>query len=129
MSKTKQLEKLDGPSGIVWAVGDKVIVSDRLSEYVATITRITDGRGGTIYTKKINRENAPEIAYDTTGRGRGADIWNTKDIHPATQEDISRIKGKVARLQLSNFKWIQLSPDIAIEIRDYLRVKYNLEIH
>jgi len=127
MDKTKQLEKLDGPNGIVWAVGDKVVVVARHSEHISTITRITNGRGGTIYVKAA-REDAPEIAYDSKGRQRGSDLWNHNDISPATQEDIARIKGKVARLQLSRFSWVNLPPDIAMEIRDYLRVKYNLEI-
>ena len=130
MGKTKKLEKLeklDGPNGIVWMVGDKAVVVARHFEFIVTITRITNGRGGTIYAKAA-REDAPEIAYDSKGRQRGSDSWNHNDISPATQEDITRIRAKVARLQLSRFSWVNLHPDIAMEIRDYLRVKYNLEI-
>lgn len=123
---TKELQQIEH-NGTVWSVGSKVLVSARMNSYLATISRITDGRGGTIYTKRSNDSNY-EPAYDLRGIQRGGDCWSRANISPATQKDIDLIKGRAAICQLGKYKWSTLSPEIAIEIRNYLREKYSLEI-
>ena len=114
-----KLEKIEH-NGITWTVGDKVVVRTNHNSYIAIISRITDGRGGTIYVKSKNGENN----FDLLGNQRGTDIWNGSIIERATQEDTKLMRGKIAISRLKNFNWASLSPELAIEIRDFLKENY-----
>ena len=73
MAKAKELQELGE-----WKVGEKVVVDRRMREYIRPITKITDGRGGTIYV-----ENSK---YDSKGWERGRDTWSRGMIHKLTPE-------------------------------------------
>ena len=124
MAKAKMIEKLDGRNDIVWVTGQKVVVDRCQSESIRTISRITKGWGGTVYVK----EGESETAFDRFGHQRGGGTWSQALIKPATESDIIRVKGKIARNQLARFNWSELDPLKAIGIRDKLRSVYGLDI-
>ena len=110
MAKTQELQELGG-----WKVGMTVLVTEGGAgnyESITPITRITDGRGGTIYAKNLS--------FDIHGRERSGDSWHITHIQPATDEDRIRIRGKNARHRLSKINWNELDPKKAIEIEALL---------
>lgn len=119
MAKAKELDRLEVNDELTWEVGQKVVVDRRMIESIRTISRITDGRDGTIYVKEGNSETA----FDRFGNQRGADTWSRARMDPATESDVKRVKGKVARHQLARFDWVNMDPNKAMEIRDLLREK------
>jgi hypothetical protein len=119
MAKAKELDRLEVNDNLTWEVGQRVVVDRRMNESIRTVTRITDGRDGTVYVK----EGKSETAFDRFGNQRGADTWSRARMEPATESDVKRVKGKIARNQLSRFEWHELDPDKALEIRDLLREK------
>ena len=124
--KTKELYSLEaklhsiGPNGEsvkhTWEVGQKVVLSTSMGEGVATITRITDGRGGTVYVGKE--------MFDASGSLRGGDTWQRRKIEPLTQEKYNEILAQNIREKLKRFNWGSLPNEIAIEIISHLRGKY-----
>lgn len=97
-----------------WKVGQKVLLTtgNIRQESIVPITKITDGRGGTIYVGNM--------LFDIMGAQRGNDIWYKSYIAPATEEDAMRIRGKNSRHRLSKVKWLELDPKKAIEIEKLL---------
>ena len=98
-----------------WKVGQMVLVIGSMNsgyEGIKPISRITDGRGGTIYVE--------DKAYDIYGGLRGGDTWNKWNIQPATDADAIRIRGTNARRRIANFKWNDLDPAKAVEIEKIL---------
>jgi len=108
----KELQELEQ-----WKVGQKVIVHGNSNgcfrDSIATITRITDGRGGTIYTD--------DYAFDLRGCERSSDTWHSKFIEPATEEDRMRIKGEVSKSWLVGYRWPNLTGEQAIKIEALLK--------
>jgi hypothetical protein len=82
---TNPLDKLGN-----FVVGQDVLVTTTYEEYLSAITRITDGRGGTIYVKKP--KSGVEQAYNQHGNSRGGDGWHTSTIRVPTQEDLNNLK-------------------------------------
>lgn len=107
MPKAKELQELGE-----WKVGQEVLIrGSGLS--IRPITRITDGRGGTIY--------AGDNSFDKNGRQRGGDGWlYLRYITPVTEEDRIEITGKNARFRISHVEWHNLEPSKAIEIEKLL---------
>ena len=108
--KTKNLTEIGQ-----WKVGQPVLVQmggASRRESIAPISKITDGRGGTIYVG--------EQLFDTDGHQRTSDSWNRAFIQPATEADVIRIKGKNARFRIANYDWQNLDPSKAIEIEKLL---------
>lgn len=125
MAKTKELQELGK-----WKVGQKVLITGSGGsggyEAVRPITRITDGRGGTIYVD-IKPQIAHSITYvphelsfDEHGSERGGDTWSRKHIDIATEADTIRIKGKNAMKRLACVEWQNLTPEKALEIEKLL---------
>ena len=110
MAKTQELQELGE-----WKVGLPVLLTKGgigSYESITKITRITDGRGGTVY--------AGDLSFDIHGRGRSGDKWHSANIQPATEEDRIRIRGMNARNRLSKIKWHELDPKKALEIETLL---------
>jgi hypothetical protein len=97
-----------------WKVGQNILVSGNYGyEAIRPITKITDGRDGTIY--------AAGLLFDVNGRQRGNDLFTARSyIEIATEADAINIKGKNARKRLSKYDWIKLDPVKAIEIEKIL---------
>jgi len=98
-----------------WKVGQLVLVSSggiNSYEGISPITKITDGREGTIIVG--------EMLFDVNGKERTTDQWYGKTIRPATEEDRIRIRGKNARNRIYKVKWLELDPAKAIEIEKIL---------
>lgn len=98
-----------------WKAGMYVIVHGGgldNSESIVPITKITDGREGTIY--------ADNTLFDIQGWQRGGNTWDRRHIAPATEEDRIRLLGKNARYRISKVKWLALDPAKAIEIEKLL---------
>ena len=94
-------------------VGDKVCIEGDLGrKCISTITKISDGRGGTIY--------ASEMLFDKNGSQRGADTWHKSYMRVATEADVIDIRGKNARNRISKYKWLDLDPAKALEIEKLL---------
>lgn len=100
MSKTIELQELDK-----WKVGQAVVVyRGRNDEYLSKVTRITNGRNGTIYVN--------DLSFDLQGWERGnQDHWNRTSISPATGEDIARIIAANRRTKVCTYRWRDLSDD------------------
>jgi hypothetical protein len=107
MPKAKELQELGQ-----WKVGQYVTINSRYGKSICPITKITDGRGGTIY--------AGNSKFDERGNLRGGDIWNTETITLATDEDRIEIKGRNAKYRLSEVDWSKLNNSKAIEIEKLL---------
>jgi len=105
----KELQELGN-----WKVG--MLVYDNGNSYrpesLTRITRITDGRGGTIYVG--------ESSFDINGSQRGSDTWSKQRIQVATPVDLQRIKENNAIERLSRFDWKSLRGDQAVIIQDTL---------
>ena len=116
--KTKELQELGQ-----WKVGETVTTFQRGTiTGFRKISRITDGRGGTIYVynKNISLE-VYETAYDIYGNQRGADIWNTCSIEPTTDAHRQIAKEAKAYNFLQDFNWKTLTPAQAIQIADTIK--------
>ena len=112
--KAKELQAL-GP----WKVGMLVLITKGgmgSYESITPITRITDGRGGTIYTK--------DLSFDLSGRERSEEKWHTAYMSTATLDDAIRIKGMNARNRLGKVKWNELDPKKATEIENCGCMRY-----
>lgn len=107
--KAKELTELGQ-----WKVGQKVNLTNRYgTDRIITIQRITDGRGGTLYTEKMS--------FDKDGRERGVtDSWAFTRIKPAEEADYIRILGNNAKMRLSKIKWDDLEPAKALMIEKIL---------
>ena len=99
-----------------WEVGQKVIYSSQMGESIVAITRITDGRGGTVYVGKE--------MFDASGQARGGGSWSTRSIHPLTEEKKNSIIGANVRAKLSGFNWNTLPDDVAKEAIALLRKSF-----
>ena len=108
--KAKELQELGQ-----WKVGMRVLHTGSSigGESIYTVSRITDGRGGTIY---IGND-----AYDIEGSSRGGSTWHHTHISPATAEDIQRIKGKVANSYLRNYDWQELTGEQSLRAEEALK--------
>jgi len=94
-----------------WKVGQRVVAGRAGAEHLDKITRITDGRGGTIYIDTM--------AFDIRGRRRGEDsMWESTGIYPATDRDIKRIVVKGKRQFLYSNPWASLTDDQIIQVYD-----------
>jgi hypothetical protein len=96
-----------------WKVGMLVIDNGNAGcpERIMKIDRITDGRNGTIHIGNT--------AFDINGRQRGGDAWSMH-ISPATDEDIHRVKGSVAKRRLGSFNWDSITGDQALQLEQVL---------
>jgi hypothetical protein len=106
MTKTIELQELNK-----WKVGQTVVVyrPGNSNEELNKVTRITNGRNGTIYIK--------DMAFDLVGRERGnQDIWHRKSINPATAGDIARIKTANRRSVVCAYQWKDLRDDQIISV-------------
>jgi hypothetical protein len=116
MGKAKELQELGQ-----WKVGQIVVSHSGGTggvERLLKITRITDGRGGTIYIE--------DIAFDLYGHERTSNsAWHSKSISPATEEDIKRIVLEDMRRYLQNFDWSKQS-DVQVSLV-YKIIKGNSE--
>ena len=103
--KTEELTQLEG-----WSVGQVVAEEGRgaslTSPKLVKITRITSGRGGTIY---IGNQ-----AYDKSGFSRGTDTWGGMKISVATPEVVRAIHAKRAKAFLHSVHWDSLTDDQAL---------------
>jgi len=120
--KTEELKELTGQMGFgqhaTWTVGQTVIVRNHGSlsdQRVTTITRITSGRGGTIYVG--------DLAYDSRGHQRGSDTWGGSSLYPATPEAVKEIKSAKARKLLAGFPWSKLSDDDILKLWEEVKAK------
>lgn len=100
MAKTVELQKLVH-GDTTWFVGQRVAVSDAFGLRLNKISRITSGRGGTIYVGKSS--------FTADGSLRGSGSWPTKSIRPATDEDIENVKARIVKIRLSKINWDKLS--------------------
>jgi hypothetical protein len=117
--KAKELQELGQ-----WKVGQLVALFHHGSiTGLRKITRITDGRKGTIYVS--NKTNIVgeiyETAYDSNGNLRTPDRWSNCSISPATEAHIKTIKISKAYNFLQSFNWQTLSPDQAIQIAETIK--------
>ena len=95
-----------------WKLGQKVLISNTETESITSITKITDGRDGTIYVS--------DKKFNVNGKQRHAEVWHKFYIEVAKEEDYIRIKGKNARYRLSKVKWLDLEPTKALEVQKLL---------
>jgi hypothetical protein len=111
MPKAKELQELGK-----WKVG--MLGYDNgssiTSPSVVKITRITDGRGGTLYI------NSGEKTFDISGNERGGSPWHRRHIEPATEEDLRNIQGRVIKSRLTAFNWRRLSNENAVKVEEFL---------
>jgi hypothetical protein len=112
----KELPTITAPSGIVWTVGQKVIVYGTQTRHVGEISRITDGRGGTIYVG--------EASYDINGHQRGSTLWGGSHLELSTPEALQAIRAERAKNLLSKFNWHSLPDDAEAITR--LQCTFNL---
>jgi hypothetical protein len=105
--KAKELQELGK-----WKVGQKVTLRGNNSLSIKPITKITDGRGGTIY--------AGDYKFDERGRERTSDSWHFRTITPATHEDQIELSGKIARNRLYKVEWLELDYEKAIKVEKFL---------
>ena len=113
MAKAKELKELGE-----WKVGQEVIVYGSgfaHTNTISKITRITDGRGGTIYIEKT--------AYDRWKHERTSDSWYSKYIKIATESDKEEVIQESQKRKLDNFKWNTLPGSLATEIITLMRNK------
>jgi len=114
MPKAKELQELGK-----WKVG--MLGYDNGSSLagpsVVKITRITDGRGGTLY---INSGRLSEKTFDINGNERGGSTWHRRHIEPATEEDLLNIQGMVIKSRLTAFNWRRLSNENAVKVEEFL---------
>lgn len=107
-----------------WKVGNKVIVSHRGSslqpDYTAPISRITDGRNGTVYIKVKRSLEEIERAYDKNGFERGGDVCSSSIIEPATPEKIEKLVAERTKIRLRYFDWNKLTDTQALQLDTYL---------
>ena len=119
MARAKKLVKLGK-----WEVGMRVLLTGGIdtgtSDIITVIRRITDGRGGSIYTKNYS--------FDKNGHQRGGNSWFIKFIRPATVEDVNRVVGQKYKNSLSHFEWRKLSREDAITIVKFMKEKLRLDI-
>ena len=119
MAKAKELDKLGE-----WYVGQKVIEETHLSKRLTTITRITDGRGGTLYTEYKSLGATVNInAYDKDGWMRGGGAWSKSRIQPATPEAVKELKVQITRRKIEQISWRKIPDDTILEIKDFLNEK------
>ena len=117
--KAKELNELPSKcreNPFVWTVGQKIVESIGENKSIKAISRITDGRGGTIYVSGT--------AYDASGRQRGGDIWYGSHISPATDADYKELAGSVSKARLSRFRWGNLPDEVAVDAIKLLSEKY-----
>jgi hypothetical protein len=107
--KAKELQELGK-----WKVGQKVTLRGNNSLSIKPITKITDGRGGTIY--------AGDYKFDERGRERTSDSWHFRTITLTTDEDRLEIAGKNARNKLYQVEWQKLDYREAIAIEQFLNM-------
>lgn len=129
--KAKELQTISSPDNKnIWTVGGKVAVSKRgYDTAIRTISRITDGRGGTIYIPCTNMLGnvTGEDAYDLYGRGRGGGDWDSITIRPIGEIEETEIKKKFLanklRQGLQKKGWSGVPDDIIIGIYEYLKTQ------
>lgn len=66
-------------------VGDKVLVKTIVSEYLATVVKITP-------TRRIKTDRTGNTQYDNYGQQMGGDMWRRTSISVPTEEDYKRLK-------------------------------------
>lgn len=54
--------------------------------------------------------------YNMSGRQIGVSSYQTKDIYPATAEDLKRVKLRVIAQNLGRVKWAELDEDTLIRV-------------
>lgn len=103
-SKTIELESLEGNTWnakVLWEKGKNVLLNSSSGQRITPITRITSGRGGTIY---IGNQ-----AFDSRGNERGGDTWSRTSIQHITPEQEAeirktfRVKKLIRRLEKLNW--------------------------
>lgn len=110
MSKAKELQELGQ-----WKVGQQVYIEGSSLRCIKTISRITDGRDGTIYVN--DKGGIGAYSFDIHGWERGGNEWRRVHIVPATEEHKKMLKAMWARTRLQAIKWSELSDDKALEIQ------------
>ena len=110
---TEQLKELGK-----WKVGHKAVLQQFLgTESIQTITRITNGRGGTIY---VSISKNSDVAFDINGTERGGANWHPRTIQPATDEDIKQIRCNYIKFLLKQYDWSKLTEEQTINFFEYL---------
>jgi hypothetical protein len=99
-----------------WKVGMEVVVNGPYnSRKISKISKITDGRGGTVLVD--------DKTYDARGFGRGGDVWTRYHIVPLTPELKMEVILEVRKSKLDNFHFNTLTPEQASEIVLFMRSK------
>lgn len=130
--KAKELQEITATDGTVWKVGDKVLLTrcGLAGEAICPITRITDGRGGTIYVGDGNLATGEpyEIPFDLKGNKRASNDWSTTGIQLATDEDYTRIRRKRMRNRIANVAWGSLPLEVAEKVYNALLTVEELKV-
>lgn len=88
-------------------------------DYITKITRITDGRGGTIYVGEAPREKV----FDIRGHQRGETGFSGSYIRIATLEDSKKLALDIRKRKLESFNFHGLTPEQCSEIVLFMRSK------
>jgi len=105
-----------------WKVGQEAI--DTYNRATGKISRITDGRGGTLYVAFSNSlgTGTYEVAYDIHGRKRGDD-WSRSQLAIHTPEMKLAQMRLNRRRKLAMFDWPSLPFDQSDAIVAFMREK------
>lgn len=101
-----------------WSVGQKVIVRGFNTERIATITRITDGRNGTVYVG--------DAKYDSCGHERGGNQGRYSSfqktwIKVPTVEEIQKVNIKIIRSRIMGMSMKDIPDDKILKIWEIIK--------
>jgi hypothetical protein len=102
-----------------WKVGQTVCVKHRDNVEIDIISRITDGRGGTLYLTNS------EKSFDLEGLSRGktnCPVWGRYTyISEVNKQEIENIKTNSIRTSLSKINWHEVSNEKILQINEFLK--------
>lgn len=108
-----------------WKVGMEALMehggSSLSPDEIVVVSRITDGRNGTIYIKSRNPAVTTEYAFDTHGNQRGGGAWSSAYIKPLTEEMRTKLQQQNRRSKLVHFKWKELPFEQSDKIVAFMR--------
>ena len=106
-----------------WKVGQEVI--DTYNSFTGKVSRLTDGRGGTVYVAVPQTLGAGtyEVAFDINGKKRGTDTWSRSQLEVLTPDMKLGLERRGRRRKLAMFDWSGLPFDQSDAIVTFMRDK------
>lgn len=132
--KAKELQSLAANDGAYpWTVGGLVAVEDQNGTSIRTVSRITDGRGGTVYVQYKRADGTiREVAYDANGNLRGGNTWTRDHARPISEEQAQAIRNtnKSRRIasQLLKHDWYKVEQDKLLRLHETLVNDFGINL-